>query len=49
MLAALLVDEGSPSRGHRETLLSADYIFIGVAVAPHPRYDYQCVVVLTGK
>jgi uncharacterized protein YkwD len=49
MLAALLIDEGNPSRGHRESLLSAQYSLIGVAVAPHPRYHFQCVVVLGSK
>lgn len=49
MLAAMLVDEGNPSRGHRESLLSPKFTLIGVAVDLHPRYDYQCVVVLGGK
>jgi uncharacterized protein YkwD len=49
MLAALLIDEGNPSRGHRESLLSAKFSLVGVAVASHPRYDFQCVVVLGGR
>ena len=46
MLAAMLVDEGTPNRGHRESLLSNKYTSIGVAVMGHMRYDFQCVAVL---
>jgi uncharacterized protein YkwD len=49
MLAAFLVDEGTPSRGHRKSMLSQDYTLIGVAVGGHPQYDSQVVVLLASR
>lgn len=46
MLAAFLVDEQTPDRGHRKTMLSTKLTHIGVAIDAHPKYDFQCVVVL---
>lgn len=46
MLAAFLVDEHTPDRGHRKTMLSATLTHIGIAIDAHPQYDDQCVVVL---
>lgn len=48
MLAAFLVDEGTPSRGHRTAMLSPVYTHIGAAYGPHPKYDSH-IVVLLGK
>lgn len=48
MLAAFLVDEGTPSRGHRIAMLSPDYTLVGAACGPHPTYNSQ-IVVLFGK
>lgn len=49
MLAAFLVDEGTPSRGHRIAMLSKDYSLIGTSYGPHPQYNSQIVVVLGSK
>ncbi len=46
MLAAFLVDENTPDRGHRKTMLSTTLTHIGIAIDSHPQYDHQCVVVL---
>ena len=48
MLAAFLVDEGTPSRGHRMAMLSPVYTLVGAAYGPHPKYDSH-IVVLLGK
>ncbi|TAF53513.1 MAG: hypothetical protein EAZ61_06885 [Oscillatoriales cyanobacterium] len=40
----LLVDDGVPDRGHRETLLKPDYQVSGVACGYHAGYDNICVM-----
>ncbi len=39
----LLVDDGVPSLGHRNTILSEKYTHIGVAIEPHKIYGHNCV------
>lgn len=46
MLAAFLVDEHTPDRGHRKAMLSTTLTHVGIAIDAHPQYDHQCVVVL---
>jgi len=46
IIAAFLVDEGTPGRGHRENLLSPTYLMVGIAVGIHPTYGRSCVIVL---
>jgi uncharacterized protein YkwD len=46
MLAAFLVDENTPDRGHRKAMLSSSLTHVGIAIDTHPQYDHQCVVVL---
>lgn len=46
MLAAFLIDEQDPKRGHRKALLSKSLTLIGVTVDSHPAYRTQCVAVL---
>lgn len=46
MVASMLVDEGTPDRGHRENLLKATYSYIGVGIADHPSLRIATVVVL---
>lgn len=46
MLAAFLVDEGTPSRGHRTAILSKTYTRVGLAYGTHPLYTNQLVVLL---
>lgn len=40
----LLIDNGVPSLGHRKNILGADYVRIGIAIAPHTVYDVHCVM-----
>ena len=44
IVIGLLVDDGVPSRGHREVLLTRELFFAGVACGPHPRYEMTCVI-----
>lgn len=39
----LLVDDGVPSLGHRKTILSNNYKYVGVAIEPHKKYGHNCV------
>lgn len=48
IVSSLLIDDGVPSRGHRENLLNQTYKCIGVAVGPHPVYGYMCVMDFAG-
>jgi len=48
MLAAFLIDEQDPKRGHRKALLSKDLHLIGIAVDTHPQYRTQIVAVMGG-
>ncbi len=40
----LLIDEGISSLGHRKNMLSPNYNSIGVAIQPHKRFKYNCVM-----
>lgn len=40
----LIIDDGFPSRGHREAILKPDYQRIGVACGGHTVYDNMCVM-----
>ncbi|MBC8124400.1 MAG: CAP domain-containing protein [Candidatus Kapabacteria bacterium] len=46
IIAAFLVDEGTPGRGHRENLLNPIYSLVGVAVGSHAVFGRTCVIVL---
>lgn len=46
IVAALLVDHDTPSRAHREFLLSPDFQAIGVSIVPHTTYDRAAIIVL---
>lgn len=48
IVAALLIDDGVASRGHRKNLLGPTFNFIGVAVGPHPIYRKVCVIDFAG-
>lgn len=43
IVISLLIDDGVPDRGHRHTILNADFHYIGTATGPHPKWGYQCV------
>lgn len=42
----MLLDDGTPERGHRANLLNADFHFVGVALGRHPSCDAAAVVML---
>ncbi|MDZ4745477.1 MAG: CAP domain-containing protein [bacterium] len=44
MVASMLVDEGTPDRGHRENLLKPEYTHIGVGIGSHPSLRIAAVV-----
>lgn len=46
ILAAFLVDEGTPNRGHRINILGPTYTSVGIATGTHPKYGTTAVVVL---
>ena len=46
IIAAFLVDEETPGRGHRESLLNPIYTLVGIAVGSHATYGRSCVIVL---
>lgn len=43
VVAQLLVDENTPSLGHRKNILNRAYNAVGVACGSHGRYQYCCV------
>jgi len=48
IVAALLIDDGVPSRGHRSNFFEPQFRFIGVAVGPHPHFGHLCVMDFAG-
>jgi uncharacterized protein YkwD len=49
IVAQLLQDDDVPSLGHRKNILSKDLQFIGVAIAPHSKYRFNCVMDFCAK
>ena len=43
-----LIDDGFPSRGHRNRIMSQNYRVVGVACGPHPDFGSMCVLTLAG-
>jgi uncharacterized protein YkwD len=46
VLVQLVVDDGVPSRGHRDNVFRADYQTAGFASGTHPRYEQSDVMLL---
>jgi uncharacterized protein YkwD len=46
VLVQLVVDDGVPSRGHRDNVFRADYQSAGFASGKHPRYEQSDVMLL---
>ena len=49
IVAQLLIDDGVPSRGHRDNIMNERFAFIGVAVGPHSRFGAMCVQDFAGS
>jgi uncharacterized protein YkwD len=49
IVMSLLIDEGVESLGHRKNILNKEYRYIGVAIAPHKKYGYNCVMDFGGE
>ena len=43
VIAALVVDDGVASRGHRKNVFSPDFKYTGIGIADHKQYK-QCTV-----
>ncbi|MBL4651712.1 MAG: CAP domain-containing protein [Flavobacteriales bacterium] len=39
----LLIDEGNPDYGHRKAILDPNFVFIGVSIKRHTKWDWNCV------
>lgn len=48
IVVALLIDDGVPSRGHRNNLLNGAFNTIGAASGPHNKFGYMCVMEFAG-
>ena len=49
IVGQLLLDENVPSLGHRKSILDVRLEFIGVAIAPHTKYRFNCVMDFCAK
>ena len=47
-LLTWLIDDGFPSRGHRNRLMSSDYKVAGISCGAHPEFNAMCVLTLAG-
>jgi len=45
IILQLIIDDGVPSRDHRENILSTDYHYVGFGWGSHSLYQSMCVVV----
>jgi uncharacterized protein YkwD len=47
VIEQFVVGDGVPERGHRKTVLAADYRYAGVACGRHPVHRVMCVIMLS--
>jgi uncharacterized protein YkwD len=48
MVMRLLIDDGTPDRGHRKNQFDPDFANAGVSCGPHPHYGSMCVIDFSG-
>lgn len=49
IVVQLLIDDGVPSRGHRENILNPVLTRVGVAIAPHKEWRWTATIDLTAE
>ena len=49
ILMQLLIDQGVPDYGHRKNLLSHQFNYIGIAIQPHKKTTWTCVMNFGGN
>lgn len=45
VVVGLLIDEGVPSRGHRENILNPAFTKVGISCGDHKKYGTMCVMI----
>jgi uncharacterized protein YkwD len=48
VVAALLIDDGIPDRGHRKNILDPEVSVVGISCGPHKSYRVMCDIVHAG-
>ncbi|MGD8591038.1 MAG: CAP domain-containing protein [Chromatiales bacterium] len=48
VLIQLIVDDGTPNRGHRANIFNPAYRFVGIACGPHDHFGLMCVMDFAG-
>jgi len=44
VVISLLIDDGVPSRGHRNSIFNPSFQCVGVSFGNHKEYEYSCVI-----